>query len=315
MSVKSLKVIYRHYEAEKGLEELQAQIYNSATKDLPRSTPASAEQILQRYRTENIDPKAVRYALKEDGSPLAYVQTRVTSNPEGEKTTWIGYPWGIPGCPPEVQEKLWAEAFEYVKNRVLEEMEEAKFIIGFFNEAWENQIAFAKDKGFEEEDRGYQYGLDVRKASEAAHPGYSTRIANENDLTALIELCKADPALRGAFPNEDAWISYFKDKVLPDGNTILLFNEKGRLICVGAPLHGFSEDGVIVRFSATLPNYESAWKTLLVQISKRCIEQGWEDLPLLFFGDTERERSTIAEELGATIRTTSIGFSKTVKRA
>ncbi|MFW9917780.1 MAG: hypothetical protein ACFFGZ_19425 [Candidatus Thorarchaeota archaeon] len=310
-----MKFLYRQYEPGKGLEELQAQIYNSAVKDLPNSTPASAEQILQRYKSENTDPKGVRYALKEDGSPLAYVQTRVTTSPDREKTTWIGYPWAMPDCLPEVQEKLWAETFEYVKNRALEEMEEAKFIIGYFNEAWEKQITFAKEKGFEEEDRGYQYGLDVRKASKVDHPGYSARIADENDLTALVELCNADPALRGAFPNEDAWVSYFKDKVLPDGNTILLFNDEGRLICAGAPLHGFLENGVIVRFSAALPSYESAWKTLLVQISKRCVDQGWEDLPLLFFADTERERAAIAEELGAKVRTTSIGFSKTIKRS
>jgi hypothetical protein len=284
-------------------------------KDLPNSTPASAEQILQRYKSENTDPKGVRYALKEDGGPLAYVQTRVTTNPEGKKTTWIGYPWAMPDCPSEIQEKLWAETFEYAKNRALKEMEEAKFTIGFFNEVWEEQITFAKEKGFEEEDHGYQYALDVLKASEAEHPGYSTRIAKESDLTALIELCQADPALRGAFPSEEGWTSYFKDRVLPDGNTILVFNEEGRLICAGAPLHGFSEAGVIVRFSATLPNYETAWKTLLVQISKRCVEQGWADLSLLFFADTERQRSTIAGELGAAIRTTSISFSKTVKQS
>ncbi|MFX0113210.1 MAG: hypothetical protein ACFFB3_01545 [Candidatus Hodarchaeota archaeon] len=307
-----MKIIYRHYEPGKNLEEFQAQIYNAATKNLPGSNAASAAQILQRYETEKVDPQGVRYALKEDESPLAYVQTRITENPQ---QTWIGYPWAVPDCSSDVQEKLWTETFEYIKKRDLETAEEVKIVIGYFDERWEEQIAFAKKKGFEEDDRGYQFALDVIKGSDVDYSSYSARLANTKDIEALIELCKADPDVSGAFPTEEAWLSYFQDRVLPDGNTILVFDSQNQLVCAGAPLHGFSEDGVIVRFSAILPGSEAAFKPLLIEICKRCVERGWEDLPLLFFGGNERNRRKTAEELGGIIRTTTIAFAMTAKRS
>jgi hypothetical protein len=307
-----MKIIYRHYEPGKNLEEFQAQIYNAATKNLPGSNAATAEQIQQRYETEKVDPEGVRYALKEDDSPLAYVQTRITENPQ---QTWIGYPWAMPDCLPEVQEKLWMETFEYIKKRDLEKTEERKIVIGYFDERWGDQIAFAKEKGFEEDDKGYQFALDVNKGSMAEYSGYSTRLAGMDDMDALIALCKADPDVSGAFPTEEAWVSYFQDRVLPDENTILIFDSQGQLVCAGAPLHGFSDDGVIVRFSAIRPDSEAALRPLLIEISKRCVERGWGNQPLLFFGGNERNRAKTAEELGAIIRTTTIAFAMTVKRS
>jgi hypothetical protein len=66
----------------------------------------------------------------------------------------------------------------------------------------------------------------VQKASQIESPPFDRRIANENDLDLLVELAKVDEGLSQGFPDEDAMISYFRDRVLPDGHTVVLFNQK-----------------------------------------------------------------------------------------
>jgi len=73
-----MKVQYTFYKPEKGLEEIQATIYNEALRKYGKGITVTAEQIKQRYNSEKPDPKGIRYALKDDDAPLAYIQTRVT---------------------------------------------------------------------------------------------------------------------------------------------------------------------------------------------------------------------------------------------
>ena len=56
--MKYLKIIYRFYKPNQGLEEIQAQIYNQATDER-----ATADQIRERYKIEKTNPKFVRYAF------------------------------------------------------------------------------------------------------------------------------------------------------------------------------------------------------------------------------------------------------------
>ncbi len=306
-----MKVIYRTYEP--GFEDFQAQIFNASIGG-SRAAPVTAEQIKHRYETENTDPQGVRYALTEDGRPLAYVQTRITTEPEPR--TWIGYPWAAPDCPPEVQEALWEETYQYIKERDLESVSERKVVMCCVQDPAGRHNAFARSKGFKEEDRASQYFIDVQKASQVECPPFNRRIANENDLGLLIELAKVDTGLSQGFPDEDAMISYFRDRVLPDGHTVLLFDQDGQIVAAGAPLHGYVEDGVLIRFAATRPGFESALKALLVEISKHCLDQGWSDVPLLFgvgYG-APAHQTMIAEELGATAEVTNVLFAKMIKK-
>jgi hypothetical protein len=299
-----MKVKYSYYEPNKGFEEIQAQIYKSATTRYGTQIAITAEQIQQRYETENTDPKGVRYALKENGNPLAYIQTRVTEADENtERRTWIGYPWIVEGCPTEVQEKLFNEMFEYVKQRDPDN----EIVMGYFPDCWKECVFFAKSKGYEVIDKGFQYIIDVQKASRVDLLSYSARIATLDDLDALVELSKADPSLKSAFLNEEARVSYFKDHVLPDGHTILL-SKDNQLICAGAPLKGLREDGIVVRFSTTRSGFEDATKALLIEISKHLVEIGWLDDPLINESRRSRlnheDQISMIKELGGKIQGT-----------
>jgi len=60
----------------------------------------------------------------------------------------------------------------------------------------------------------------------------------------LVELCLADPHLRRAFPSEEAFTDYFRDKVLKDGYCVMLFDDD-KLVSASAPLR-FTPDGNIL---------------------------------------------------------------------
>ena len=81
-----MEIVYRFYEPNQGLEEVQAHLYNQATGE-----KATAEQIRTRYETEKTNPRFVRYAFAEDGKPLAYIQAKKEKNKFA-----IGYPWAVP---------------------------------------------------------------------------------------------------------------------------------------------------------------------------------------------------------------------------
>ncbi|MFQ5979271.1 MAG: hypothetical protein ACE5OZ_14180 [Candidatus Heimdallarchaeota archaeon] len=303
-----MKAIFRYYTPDEGLEDIQAEVYGKNMKNLG-GTLATANQIRQRYQAEKVDPQGVRYALKEDGSPLAYIQTRLSSNPD---RTFIGYPWAMPDCPPEIQEKLFSETFEYIKKRDLKPDSQWKFVMGFWHDTWRKQIAFAKKNGFTIDDKRFQYVLNARAIGKADDQAYFAKVGQKHDLKSLVELGEADPEIITAFPNKDAMTGYFKDRVLTDGHCIILFDQSNKPIAAGAILPGFSTSGNLLRFSASRPGYDNLWKTLLVEISSYCVEQGWEETPLLFSCSSERNRPRIAEELKATLQLTEIMFSQMI---
>jgi len=245
---------------------------------------------------------------------LKGAESRVTSTPEPR--TWIGYPRAIPDCPPEAQETLWEETFDYIKKRDLATAAEHEIVMFCVQDPLGKHNTFAKSKGFEEEDQAYRFTIDVQNASTADCPSYTTRIASEHDLDLLVELSKVNSELRDAFPNEDALIAYFKDRVLPEGHTVLLFDHED-LIAAGAPLHGYAKEGVVVQFSAIHLGFQSALKALLVEISKHCVEQGWGRIPLLFsvgYG-ASGDRSALAKELGGTPQVINILFGMKIKQS
>ncbi|MFW9994554.1 MAG: hypothetical protein ACFFD4_21095 [Candidatus Odinarchaeota archaeon] len=299
-----MKVNYRYYEPDKGLEEIQAKIYNNEWKKSPKSAfqEVTAEGIKQRFLAEKKDPKLARYALKEDGTPLAYIQATIADNTDPPQS-WIGYPWAMDDCPVEIQEKLFSEMLEFVRDKYPDN----EIVMGFFTNTWQRQVSFAESKGFTLKDTAYFYKIHTTKVSKDTDQEFEVKIGDLDDVDALIELCKSDPNLKEAFPDDESWISYFKDRVLPEGHTIIVLKD-GQLVCAGAPLKGFSKDGIIVRFTAIRPGFQKAWKTLLREIALHCNEQGWEE-PLLFNSFRDKELAgEMAEEFRAEIRDTQVLF-------
>jgi len=285
-----MKVIYRTYEPDQGLEEIQATIYTSVT-----GLPVTAREIRERYEEENIDPETVRYALGDDGKPLAYVQAR---DYEGRETH-VGYPHSLPGCPPEAREKIFDDLLDYLIRR-----EKKMEILMPVNVNDDDKMSLARRKGLVEQSRLYRFEFDVIKASEARHSGtvYSSRLGRKKDLKKLVELGKQDRQFMSYFHGEAAVINYFRDKVLPDNHAVLVF--KGdMLVCAAAPLIHEPDDNagevLILRFHAFRYGHQAAWKTLIHGIAGECVSTGWTDKPITLHGDKTSGMDKAVDDLGA----------------
>ena len=277
-----MKVKYTVWEPDKGLEDIQAKIFSHAS-----GIPERAEVIRQRNLQRA--PEMTRYALTEDGEPLAYVTARDSSS--GEDRTYIGYPWKMPDCPEEVQLKIFDELMSYLEER--EETKEIGTTIITRSRLREQQAEFFKKRGFEEDEHIFTYilPLDVvetskLKVSEKAST-LKSKVATEDDIGHLIEIFMAEEDLRNQVADEEAAESYFMDRVLETGHAILLYD--GDMVVAGtAPLR-FQPDGnrvlgdeerIIMRFTAIRPGYEYAWTRLLVEMAKECKKAGWTDIPI-----------------------------------
>lgn len=280
-----MKIVYRYYEPNQGLEEIQARLFNQATNG-----NATAEQIQNRYETEQTDPRFVRYAFTEEGEPLAYCQARIEEN----QSIAIGYPWAIPDCPTEVQEKLFDELLQYIKRS------NPKEIHYWLNVNWKDQIEFFRKKGFIRSISGFAYDFDVNQLSQKRiDQTFSTRIATDDDLNTLLEIAKVDKDLKRVF-TEKGFISYFKDKVLYDGHCVLTFKDN-LVVSATAPLREWPDKRkddkfMILRFTATRPSFFKSWKTLLIAVAKECVTAGWTDLSLRVFDSSEAELARILKE-------------------
>ena len=296
-----MKVVYRHWEPDQGLEEIQAKIYTKAS-----GLPARADQI--RVRNLSRDPQMTRYALTETGKPLAYITARDSSSEKGR--VYIGYPWTMPDAPTEVQETLFDELYGFLIKR--KETEEVATTVVYTAKIADKQLAYWRDKGFVEDERLYRYQLDFNfneiskwKLSNELMT-YTSRSATTKDLKHLYEISQVDPQLAREFETEDARESYFKDRVLKDGHAVLLF-DKDKVIAASAPLRiepdqlfllG-DESRVLMRFTALRPGYEHVWKRLVYEVAKEAKKAGLTDTPLrvTFYFRTNAPLAMIMSEM------------------
>jgi hypothetical protein len=277
-----MKVVYKVWEPDQGLEDIQARIFSEAS-----GIPERAELIRQR----NLEraPEMTRYALTEDGEPLAYVTARDSSSGEGR--TYIGYPWKMPDCPEEAQLKIFDELLSYLQGR--EETKEIGTTIITRSKLREVQEEFFTTRGFEHDERIFTYilPLDVVETSKlmVSEKGSAlkSKTATEDDLDDLVEIFMAEESLRIQVATEDAARSYFKDRVLETGHAVLLY-DGDNVVASTAPLR-FEPDGnrvrgdeerIIMRFTAIRPGYDYAWTRLLVEMAKECKKAGWKDIPI-----------------------------------
>ena len=277
-----MNAIFKKWEPGQGLEEIQAKIYTNVS-----GLPARAEQIGP--RNDERGKEATRYALSEDGEPLAYITSDILNNEPG--TALIGYPWSLDTCPREVKDKLFDDLLKHLYtldgiNRVI-----TAVVVG--SKTKDEQIQYFEEHGFVETERNYRYNLDMdvneyaeMKVDEKLAK-LTARTARDEDISALVTLALADPRLRGAFPNEEGFTSYFRDRVLKDGHCVLLFDGT-KLVAATAALR-FKPDGsilrgeeerIIMRFTATLPRHEFTWQRLVIELAKECRSAGLNDIPI-----------------------------------
>ena len=295
-----MKVNYRHYEPDQNLEEIRAKIYTTAS-----GLPASADQI--RLRALNSDPKLMRFAFTEKDDPLAYISA--SGSDSQPWTIGMGYPWALPKCPSNVQKQIFKDLVSYItENKKIQEIVTGVVLT---SKIADEQIRFFTEKGFTEKERIFLYALDYdvtevsgRKLTKDIR-AFRSRVATSKDINQLIEVCQSDPNTRNAFPTQEAWESYFTDRVLKDGHAVMVF--KGdQVMAASAPLR-FTPDGIflrgkeertIMRFRAVRPGYRAAWKRLLIELAKETVAAGWTDLPLreqIFFSTSEYTAPILAE--------------------
>jgi hypothetical protein len=281
-----MKLQYKKWESGKGLEEIQANIYTEVS-----GLPARAEQIGPRNDERGED--ATRYVLTEDGKPLAYVTSSASTDEPWRG--FIGYPWSLKDCPAEAKDKIFSELMDHIYSKDGVNQIRTAVVIG--SKTKKEQIKYFKEKGFVESERYYTYNtdldieksaaIDVKKKFEGKEAELTSKVATEEDIPTLVELCLADPHLRRAFPDEEAFTAYFKDRVLKDGHCVILF-DGDKAVSASAPLR-FAPDGnflkgdeerFIMRFTAARPGYEFAWNRLAIEIAKECKAAGMTDLPL-----------------------------------
>ncbi|MHA1950148.1 MAG: hypothetical protein ACXAEN_24465 [Candidatus Thorarchaeota archaeon] len=277
-----MDVVYKTWEPDQGLEDIQARIFSEAS-----GIPERAEVI--RRRNLQRAPEMTRYALTEDGEPLAYVTARDASTRENR--AYIGYPWTMPNCPEEVQLKIFDELLSYVESR--EEINEIGTTIITRSNLREVQEEFFRKRGFEEDERIFTYvqPLDVVETSKltVSEKGSSltAKSATEDDLDHLVEIFMAEEGLRNQVADEDAARSYFTDMVLQTGHAVLLY-DGDKVVAGTAPLRlqpngnrvRGDEERIIMRFTAIRPGYEFAWSRLLVEMARECEKAGWTDISI-----------------------------------
>ena len=295
-----MKVIYRHYEPEQNLEEIRAKLYTTAS-----GLPANPEII--KLQAQNSDPKLMRFAFAENNEPLAYISA--SGSDTQPWTIGMGYPWAMPGCPPAVQEKLFKDLVSYIKEN--KKIQEIITGVALTSKIADEHIRFFEKNGFTEKERVFLFALDYDVSEVSGWKltkdirSFKSRVATKKDVDRLIEVCMSDPNTRNAFPTQEAWESYFKDRVLKDGHAVMVF--KGdEVVAASAPLR-FKPDGIflrgkeertIMRFRAVRPGYRAAWKRLLIELAKETVAAGWTDLPLreqIFFSTSELTAPILAE--------------------
>jgi len=277
-----MNVVYKNWNPEDGLEEVQANIYTGVS-----GLPARAEEIKPRNIKRGED--ATRYALSKDGEPLAYVTSWIHDDDPTEGG--IGYPWSMKDCPEEAKLKIFDELFTHLKKE--KKLKEINTGIVVTSKVAEEQVKFFKKRGFEEYERAYRFtkDLDVEKlASKKLDGKYAklkSRIATKDDVDALIEVSLSDPQLSRAFPDEENFRNYFETRVLEQGNAIMLY-DGDKLVAASAALKlkpdGIflfgEEERILMRFTAIRPGYRYVWKRLVVEIAKDVKNSGNKDIPI-----------------------------------
>ncbi len=105
------KIEYKKYE--NGFEKFQAEIYNSVAKKY-KGQSVTAEQIKKRLEEHQPpqDKNGITFAFDGD-KPIAYIQYREYN----QDKVRIGFPWAVEGTSLEVQDKLFYDLLDYLKNK------------------------------------------------------------------------------------------------------------------------------------------------------------------------------------------------------
>lgn len=261
-----MEVVYKTYEPDKGYEKIQAEIYNNAVKKY-NGQPVTAESIAQRLKSFDPpqDTNGLFFAFTKDDKPLSYIQYRFY-----EKTKlYIGHAWAVEDCPKEVQQEMYNKIFDYVTKKYPDNKE---IYLGYVFDHFSDAVEMIKAQGFEHYNSITFYSVKLEDLTKLeADPKYSGREATMDDFETLITLSlNSNVSSMG----EITLRSYFKDKVLKDGNCVILF-EGDKAIASTAILEGFFDGKEsLTRFVALHNDHLDSYKSLLVYLAKYALSKG-----------------------------------------
>lgn len=283
-----INVDYRFYEPNAGYEEIQAKLFNDATKKYDEP-PTAADRIRTRRESDDFDPKTARYAFDEKGNPLAYTQANIRPN-----AIYISYPWAVDNCPSEVQNKLFDDMVQYIKEKNLSQ----PIVIGS-EKAWIEVLEFIEGRNFAKRDRFLRYAFKVNDLANIEVPQFKMRIAELKDLPDTLALLKKEPAYENFFDSDQAAEEFFKGQI-ERGETFLIYDNE-ELISAGATASEVSDEGVSIQFTVTNVEKMDGWKALLVEIAKKYKEKGFGDKRIIITPDLEPEQIKFYEENNAEV--------------
>ncbi|MFW9960692.1 MAG: hypothetical protein ACFFDV_06725 [Candidatus Thorarchaeota archaeon] len=277
-----MNVEYKNWKPGQKYEEVQAKIYTEIS-----GLPANPEEIGPRNDRRGED--ATKYAFTKEGEPLAYITSDVIDENLGR--VLVGYPWSLTNCPVEVKDKLLNDMIENWKSKNW--IREIQTTVDLQSKTSSYQIAYFRERGFVQTESAFSFtkDFDVEATSKMKYEGstgaLSAKAASDDDLETLIAITKADPRMSQAFPNDDAYVPYFKDRVLKDGHAVILYDGEKAVAASAALLFKpdgrvlvGDEDRVLMRFTSILPGYSYAWKRLLTEIAKEAKKAGWSKTPI-----------------------------------
>ncbi|MHA2095625.1 MAG: hypothetical protein ACW98F_13475 [Candidatus Hodarchaeales archaeon] len=295
-----MEVEYRKYQPNEGLEEIQAEIFVNAQTRIPdRAYPVpSVEEVVQQIKERNKndppDVNAIRYALTTDGKPLAYVQSHITNR---YNATEVSFPHAMENCPPEVQDKLFKELVDYVADRDKDKGDDHQIIAGgVYRSDRKQEIDFLKSNGFKVDRKfiTYQYKSDTLVfEGEDKFTLQKGDLTDETDLAALFELGRVDETALEAFPKEEQLKRYYENIQRYPLKVVLIFEDE--LIVAAGAIRAEENQNPSVQFTFYRPGHESAWKRLLIHISKKAFDITQKHLSGTYEADSGAEFNMVQE--------------------
>lgn len=308
-------IIYKKYEENKGFEEYQAQIYNAVAKKYNAKT-VTAEEIKKRLyeHAPTQDKNGITFAFDSTMKPLAYIQYREYPN-EGDKVK-IGFPWATDGTPVEVQDKLFYDLLNYLKEKFPVKSE---FYLGFVDNVFTdihasilNRYKFSVDFWLA------FYAIEQNNLSEIKIPSnYSSKVAFSDDLQTLIDISLTDDSVSGMGAED---LRYFlKTNVFTSKNAdkifclILLKDNKpvGTMAILNTEISGKAvNQGLII---AIIKGEEKSFEILLALIAKEISKKNWIEPILVPIDRTVEYQENILKNIGGTIFSKEWQYKLSVK--
>lgn len=279
-----MKLIYKIYEPNEGLEEKQARLYTELS-----GRNATAEEIQSRNTQR---PKEMtRYVLTEDGEAIAYITARPSRSQPGR--TYIGYPWAKEECPEKAQIKIFNDLMEYLSEH--EQTRQIGTTIVLEEKNSDEQFKFFNEFGFRETEilGYYEYECNINEILKWKIDddlvSLISRPIEESDVEDIVELIINDPYMSRAFSDKEGIIDYLRNRVISDGHSIVLLDDDEYIAASAIiqlkpdhPLSRSDHDFAVPRFSVIKSGYKHVSKKLIYELAKCQKEAGWENVPMHF---------------------------------